>query len=153
VYFFHQFKDGVVNYCGILSDLKKHILFNLFSFVWNIDNTLCEFRLITCITAHKIYLPLRKGFGLQDRGGFVLQVAPYASQNQGLYKMDCLENAVKPYKLLNNTMSALGLLSFYPMINAESLPTTADFCHRRIYGSILSCSSTFPSNSKNFEVG
>lgn len=101
MYFFCQLKDEDVNSCGILSDLKEHILFFFFfRFMCNIDNILCEFMLIACITARKINLPLQKGFGLQDREAFVLQVAPSASQNQGLWKKDCSENVVESYKLL-----------------------------------------------------
>lgn len=87
--------------------------------MWNIDNILREFRLIACITAHKIDLPLWKHFCLQDSSGFVLSVTPYASQNQSLLKNNCLENDVESHKLLNNTMSALEILSFYPMINPD----------------------------------
>lgn len=63
--------------------------------MWNIDNILCEFRLIACITSCKINLPLQKGFGLRGREGFILQGVPYASQNQKLWKNNCLENDVE----------------------------------------------------------
>lgn len=131
----------------------KGAYFCLFSFMWNIDNILCEFRLMACITAQKTDLPLWKHFGLQDSKGFILQATPYASQNQSLLKNNCLENDIESYKLLNNTISALEILSFCPMINPESLTTAAYLCHIRIYGSISRRSSTFSSDSKNFEVG